>query len=205
MKLRVRDWPSEKDLDHYKCSCSKRLVAGSGFNHGSPTLYTMALGNWNDLDSIRNSCDVYIQGWRICLCKIFLLFSRWAEVTNTLHTKLVDEKTTDLCSLFMAPHNSKAPLSALRIAADALTFYARTWTNLDVGKWLGTLRIGGTLALAPSHLVWSKKLAQSLQRFGTARRPIAPWSRKSDVGETVSGERSPCCKNASLSVGTGHI
>ena len=132
MKLRVRDWPSEKDLDHYKCSCSKRLVAGSGFNHGSPTLYTMALGNWNDLDSIRNSCDVYIQGWRICLCKIFLLFSRWAEVTNTLHTKLVDDKTTDLCSLFMAPHNSKAPLSALRIAADALTFYARTWTNLDV-------------------------------------------------------------------------
>ena len=57
---------------------------------------------------------------------IFLLFSRWAEVTNTVHTKLVDEKTTDLCSLFMAPHNSKAPLSALRIAADALTFYART-------------------------------------------------------------------------------
>ena len=50
MKLRVRDWPSEKDLDHYKCSCSKRLVAGSGFNHGSPTVFTMTLGNWNGLD-----------------------------------------------------------------------------------------------------------------------------------------------------------
>ena len=38
----------QSHLAHYEWSTSKQLMAGSGLsNHGSPTLYTMTLGNWN--------------------------------------------------------------------------------------------------------------------------------------------------------------